>query len=266
MVAMKKTLLELVQDMLEELDGDQVNSIDDTIEATQIATIIANVYFDLIANRVIPEHNELIRLEALGDSTRPNYLKLPSDVDHIPSVFEYNKSVDSPLQYDYREVLWEDPMRFLARTATRDSSSSDIDTVLDINGSTELLIINNKMPDFFTSFDDLHIVCDSYDSALDDTLQASKTRAWAKKIPTVTIVDTFTFDIDSHYFPYLYNEALSRASIAQKSSEHPKAEQWARRHKSFIQSQKYRIEQPNRRPNYGRVGALRRPRTTNRNN
>jgi hypothetical protein len=193
-----------------------------------------------------------VRLTALSDSTKPNYLRIPDNVDHIPDTFEYNKSDDSPIKQEYQDVFWLEPREFLRRIRGLDSSSVDVLVVNDFNGSTELLILNNKMPEVFTSFDDRHLVCDSYDSAIDTTLQASKTRAWAKVIPTVTISDTFTFDIDSHIFPYLYNEALSRASFSQKSTQNPKAEQWSRRHKAFMQSTKDRIEQPNRRNRYGR--------------
>lgn len=249
MVSMKKDLLQMVQDMLEELDGDQVNSIDDTIEATQIANIIATTYFDLIAHRTIPEHKELFRLNALGDSTRPNYLVIPDDVEKIET-FWYNVSDDTKIEY--REMRWEDPTLFLRRVSRRDSTSSVVDTVLDFNGNTELLIFNDKMPTYYTTFDDKHIVVDSYDSTVESTLQNSNSRCYGLKTPTVTITDTFTFDIDADYFPYLYNEALSRVAIAQQKTENPKAEQWSRRHRTTLQSEKNRVEQPNRRPNYGR--------------
>ena len=39
---MKRTLLEMTQDILSAIDADEVNSIDDTVEATQVATIIKN--------------------------------------------------------------------------------------------------------------------------------------------------------------------------------------------------------------------------------
>ena len=41
---MKMTLIELVQDVLNDLDSDEVNHIDDTIEAQQVAQIIKTSY------------------------------------------------------------------------------------------------------------------------------------------------------------------------------------------------------------------------------
>lgn len=251
MASMKRTLLEIVQAIIEDLDSDEVNSIDDTVEATQIANIVANTYFDLIANRDIPEHKELDQLLGLADASFPNYLQLPDDVARAPDLFYYNKSQDG--DKEYRPVLWEDPERFLRRVSNRDSSSSDVTTVVDFNGGTDLLIINNKMPQYFTSFDDKFLVCDSWDEDIDDTLQTSKNRAWVEKVPTISITDTATFDIDSNYFPYLYNESLSRCSLRLKAAADEKAEQWSRRHKNFIQSEKHRFDLPNRRPKYGRT-------------
>jgi len=254
MVAMKKTLLEIVQDILNDLDSDSVNSIDDTIEATQVANIVAQTYFDLISDRVIPEHFELFRLTALSDSERPNYMALPDTVANIHTI-EYNKSNASPILQEYREIFYREPVVFLADTRTRNSSDATIKTVLDFNGSTELLIFNDRMPAFYTSFDNKHIVFDSWLLTTDTTLQASKSRGYGELIPTVTLTDIFTFDFEAKYFPYLVSEAKSRAFSVLHKTLDQKVEQTARRHKSFIQKEKWRFDtqKPNDRRNYGRT-------------
>lgn len=250
---MRRTMLDLVQQILSELDSDPVNSIGETIESAQVAGILENTYYDLIAYRDIPENKELIRLTALSDNTKPNYLKLPSNAARVPAFFEYNKAkADDTNTIQYRKVLWEDQFKFIDRLSSRNSSSANIQIVNDVSAGTELLIKTDKMPDFFTSFDDRHIVCDSFDASVDNTLQAGKTRAWAKVVPSVTMTDSGIFDIDAEYFPYIFNEALSRASVVLKGVGNEKAEQWARRHKSFIQSRKNKFALPNERPKYGR--------------
>jgi hypothetical protein len=45
MATAKMTLLEIVQDVLNDMDSDEVNSISDTVEATQIANICRSVYY-----------------------------------------------------------------------------------------------------------------------------------------------------------------------------------------------------------------------------
>ncbi len=252
MVGMKKTLLEIVQDILNDLDSDSVNSIDDTIEATQVANIVAQTYFDLISDRVIPEHFELFRLVALSDSERPNYMRLPDDVGNIEKVW-YNKSSDG--NQEYKKVHWRDPLDFLRHTSARNSSATDTKIVLDFNASTELLIFTDRMPFMYTSFDNKHIVFDSHDVAIDTSLQAGKSRGYGQLIPTVTLIDGFTFDFETKYFPYLIAEAKSRSFSVLHKTLDSKIEQVARRHKSFIQKEKYRFDpqKPNDRVGYGRT-------------
>lgn len=252
MVALKRDLLAIVQDILNELDSDTVNSIDDTIEATQVAGIIQNVFFDLIANKTIPEHKELFRLDALGDNTRPTYLKLPSTVKSL-DWFKYNKDTDSG-EYQYELLTKLTPLEFMNKVDSRDASASNVYVMPDIVNSTEIMVYNDRMPSYWTTFDDLHIVCDAWDDVEEDTLQQSKNKAYGTLFPTFTLSDTFTMDLDDHLFQYVYNEALSRASENLKGTIHQKGEQWARRHKFFIEADNHRFAQENERVNYGRRG------------
>ena len=68
----KQTLLEMTQNILSDMDSDEVNGIADTTEAMQVATIIRTTYYDLIANRSIPEHRELFQFEGLAESASPS--------------------------------------------------------------------------------------------------------------------------------------------------------------------------------------------------
>jgi len=44
----KMTVLEIVQDILNDIDGDEVNSIDDTLESEQVAQIVKSTYDAII--------------------------------------------------------------------------------------------------------------------------------------------------------------------------------------------------------------------------
>jgi len=252
MVAMKKTVLEISQDILNDLDSDSVSSINDTVESIQVANIVAQTYFDLISDRTIPEHKQLFRLTALSDSLTPTHFSLPDNVANVEKI-EYNKSTDG--DQEYQEIHWRDPLTFLRNTEARDSSATTVTTVLDIDGSTELLVYNDRMPSFYTSFNNKHLVMDAHDVAIDDTLQASKGRGYGELIPTVNLIDTFIFDIEAKYFPYLQAEAKSRAFEILHKTISNKTEQTAKRHKSFIQKEKYRFDtqKPKDVRNYGRT-------------
>ena len=48
---MKYTLLEIVQEILSDMDSDEVNSIDDTVESQQVASIVRSAYMAIMSNR-----------------------------------------------------------------------------------------------------------------------------------------------------------------------------------------------------------------------
>ena len=242
---MKRTLLQIVQNILSDMDSEDVNSISDSIEAEQIASVVRDVYYNMVSTRMIPEHQELIKLVSLSDSTRPTHFKVPDSVKRIDFI-RYNVSTDSDIEF--REIQYIEPLLFL----TLHQDGTNVDTVYDVNGSTPLLVRNDQMPTYYTSFDDLHIVMDSYKSDTDQILAENKTQALGHKIPTFTISDNFTPDLDEVLFPYLIAESKSTCFSLFKSGVDQKIEQAARRQKSYMQSDMYRVKKENKRPYYGR--------------
>jgi hypothetical protein len=236
---MKRTLLELTQSILNDMDSENVNSIDDSDEAAQIASVIRDTYFNLIAARKIPEHNRLIKLTALSDSSRPTYFLYPEHVKEIRR-FDYNG----------REVHWKEPEDFLD-----DMPSFGDDNAVAMSDPTSGITIycrDDKDPQFYTSFDDKYIVCNSYDSLVDTTLQNSKSRCLGTQYPTFSLTDDFIPELDETLFPYLLAEAKSVCFSIFKSGSDPKIEQSARRLKAFVQNDQHRTKLSPSRPQYGR--------------
>jgi hypothetical protein len=132
------------------------------------------------------------------------------------------------------------------------NASSGVLVVPDVNSSISLAIFNDRMPTYYTSFDDLHVVLNAYDAAIDTTLQESKTMAYGTVYPTFTIADNFVPDLDDTMMPFLLAEAKSTCFSLFKSGSDPKIEQAARRLKSYVQNDMYRTKRPNVRNHYGR--------------
>jgi len=242
---MKRTLLQIVQNILSDMDSEDVNSISDSIEAEQIASVVRDVYYNMVSTRMIPEHQELVKLVSLSNSTRPTHFQVPDSVKRIDFI-RYNVSTTSDTEF--KEIQYIEPLLFL----TLHQDGTNVDTVYDVNGNTPLLIRNDQMPTYYTSFDDLHIVMDSYKSDTDQILAENKTQALGHKIPTFTISDNFTPDLDEVLFPYLIAESKSTCFSLFKSGVDQKIEQAARRQKSYMQSDMYRVKKENKRPYYGR--------------
>lgn len=240
---MQRTLLQIVQEIMSDLDSEDVNSISDSVEAGQVASIVETTYRNMITTREIPEHQQLLKLTALSDSAYPTHFEYPTNTKSIDKIWYENEDGD------YQEVCFVEPMEFLDRT---DTLQSNYQTITDKNGGTKLRVGNDADPTFYTTFDDKYIVMNSRDSSEDSTLQESKVRAWGTIYPTFTQSDSFVPDLDASYFPYLIAEAKSAAGSLLKGFSDPKVEQAARRQKSFLQANKHNSSRGNKWSNYGR--------------
>lgn len=240
---MKKTLLEIVKSILNDMDSEDVDSLADSVEAMQVASIVQDTFYNFVSTKQIPEHKELFKLTALSDSDYPTHFKYPASHRKTEKVW-YKDSGGT-----YKEVCFADPEVFLKNT---DGLQENYGLVYDKNGGTELRIRNNQDPTFYTSFDDEYIVMNSYDSTVDSTLQSSKVRAFGYILPTFSITDDFTPDIDDVLFPYLLAESKSTSMSILKGDVNPKVDQAARRQKNFIQNDMFNTERANNWSNYGR--------------
>jgi hypothetical protein len=108
---MKRTLLEMVQSILSDMDSEDVNAISETIEAQQVASVIEDTYYNIVSARDIPEHRQLLKLTSLSDSTRPTHFKYPSNVKQIESL-SYNTAVTGS---GYAEVYYVNPLEFIVK-------------------------------------------------------------------------------------------------------------------------------------------------------
>jgi hypothetical protein len=245
-MAIKKTLLEIVQSILSDMDSEDVNTISDTLEAQQIAGVVEDTFYNIVATRDIPEHHSLIKLTALSDTSYPTHFIFPDNVKAITGLW-YDKSALGTLEYG--DIKWVAPETFLSRT---DGRSSDYVSVADKSAGTNLRIGTAQMPTFYTSFDDEYIVMDSYDNTVDTTLTSSKIRAMGSTIPVFSQTDAYVPDLDATMFPYLIAESKSVCFSLFKGGTDPKIDQAARRQKAYVQNDMYRNKMENKRPQYGR--------------
>lgn len=245
---MKRTLLQMVQSILSDMDSEPVNSINDSIEAQQIASVIEDTYFNMISARMIPEHRQLLKITSLSNNQKPTHFKYP---DRCKEIVRLSYNVDTSGGIDYEEIKYLEPLEFLDSMGSNDTNTI---SVLDQKANTTLIIKNDRMPRYYTSFDDLHIVMDAYDADVESTLQESKTQAYGVVYPLFSLFDTFKPVVDDNMLPYLLAEAKSVCFSLFKSGSDPKVEQASRRLKSYSQNDMYRTRQANKRTSYGRFG------------
>lgn len=253
----KRTLLRMTQDILSSLDSDEVNSIADTTESAQVATLIKTVYEDIISRHSLPEIKTMFELQSSGDINLPVVMYKPENVLDIEFI-KYNKYQTGGQNPLFQEVKYLGLHDFLAHIYNMSTTNSFVHTgqITTSVGTFDIVYSDNKHPDYFTTFDDNTVLFDSYYSDYDSTLQGSKTIGFGVVSQTFTMSDTFVPHLDDRLFSLLFNEAKSLAWAELKQAANQKAEQAAKRGWATLQKTSRSIianeGQLSRLPNYGR--------------
>jgi hypothetical protein len=263
-MSMKYTLLQMTQRILESMDSDEVTTILETPESTVVAKTIEECFYELIGILDLPEHYQLFQLEESAAAT-PVMMTTPTHVRSIDWV-KYDHAAytaDSVVSSNYTDVTFMPLEQFLLRVG---GLNADDDTTVDqyslTNDTGETFTLkywNERMPQFWTSFDDSTILFDAIDMIEDTSLLVDeKTMCWGLVAPTFTQSDSFEAPLDHNQFALLLNEAKSQCFAELKQSVNPKAEQKSRRNLISTQKRKQNIGYPHNLrdfyelPNYGR--------------
>ena len=251
----KPTLLELVQDILSDADGDEVNSISDTIESEQCARVIRDTYLNIVDVQDVKYHETISNLDATSSST-PAQMTRPAGLHSIEWI-KYDKRILVGDDVNMQRVIYMDPLVFIEMTSSRTASDTTVETMA-MTATYNVLIRNDQAPTYFTfleGYDD--IIFDSYDKALETNLQQSKVLAYGVVKPTLTLADGSTPDLPENLFTLLRNEA--RAFYFDVYGGGTTKEVDERKRRSQVRAQRKRhITKGNRDtntgPNFGRRG------------
>lgn len=260
---MKYTLLELTQDILSSMDSDEINSINDTVESQQVVKVIKTVYDDLISRGDLTSNKMLFNLSPSNTLQRPVVMYKPENIDRIDWV-KYNKftSYSSDPAWDYVEYL--PIVQFIEYVQQFNTSDPEVKTFtyVDKGFAFDINYKNNIAPRFYSTFDDKTLIFDSYDTDVDDTLQASKTLCNGFLNTEWKEEDSFVPNLQPQQYALLLNEAKSLAWAELRQTVHTKAETSARRNWRHLQKTRhnspsanfFNAEHPfNKLRNFGRI-------------
>ena len=247
---MKLTLLEIVSDILNDIDGDEVGSISDTIESLQVANIVKSTYLSLSSNKNWSYQRKLFELTASGDNLLPTVMYVPTTYKRVDKI-TYNIRKLTDTRDKYQDITYLEPEEFLYRTNQFNSAASNVLTITDTNGVT-YYVKNDKEPQWYTSFDDVTLVFDSFDIEVDSTLQSNKTQAIGYEQNTFSIDDLFVPSMPDEAFVLLLEESKSAASLKLRQVVDSKAEQRSQEHKRWLSRNDWVVHGGIRYQNYGR--------------
>lgn len=226
----------MTQNILSALDSDPVDSIDETVEAVQVAELIKESYFELISQRDWPFLFALGTLTALGDINNPTRMKIPDTWNKVKWIKYNKKNVEYVPPHSFNDII-----------------SNRIEQAGVVNSSGYVI---NADPQYWTSYDDVYIVFDGYDSATDGTLQSSKTVAYGTQQASWSHTDSFIPNIPEKFFPTLLAEAKSQAFVNLKQQSNVREERKASRGRMAMRNEAWRNEEGeikyNTKVNYGR--------------
>lgn len=211
---MADTLLDLTQEILLECKLDPAGSVNEFEEAEVIAQIIRREYRRLSVEYNLGTSKRLINLESLNNSAYPNYLKIPDDI----SRFDYNT-----IYYDVRqvgetqtketEICYIDRDQFIHELNIRNNDDSNVIVVSDPETGVTLKVVNDKAPTYYTILGDKYVVFDSYDSAIDTTLQQSKNRVLVEQRQELAFDDNALINFAPEVYELLKHRATIKCKI-----------------------------------------------------
>jgi len=146
----KMSLLDIVQDIMSDMNSDEINSINDSVEALQVAQIVKSSYYNIVDGKDFPWFKELFQMSSSGTLNRPTHLTLPENVIDLDWI-KYNCKKQSETRNRYKTILYKTPEEFFNIVNERVSTDSNIQIVSDPTG-IQLNIITNQAPSYFTSF------------------------------------------------------------------------------------------------------------------
>lgn len=249
----KQTLLQMTQDILSDIDGDEVNSITDTIESEQVARVIRDVYYEVTDINDFESLKTLVELDATS-ATTPNVMTRPEGFYGIEFV-KYDKRTTAGANSSYEYVHYMNVDRFLELCHGRDTDDSNVEEVTLSTGHP-IPVRNDTAPTYYTIMDDGddELVFDSYDSNLETNLQQSKSLAYGFKKPTFALSDSTTITLPKHLETLVKARARARVFDLYKDGITPEVDRARRNAEVRAQRQRHTIlnSDNDRGPNYGR--------------
>jgi len=208
---MARTLLYTVQRVLEKLNLDPVNSISDTVDSLLISREAETTFYDLMTRAEWKDKIDLLEATSVSDLEQPTTLLIDADIHNITSL-RYDVTTSSDTK---KVIIWMEPEDFLDMCYTRNSSNNNVQEVKykDI----PLLVYTDKMPTYYTSFDNKYIVLDSYHSDTEDTLIGTKTICYGKRVPVWYQSDEYEIPVQDSLYPLYLSMLASACSIYMNS-------------------------------------------------
>jgi hypothetical protein len=202
----KETLLDFVQDILSDADGDDVNSISDTVESDQCARVIRDVWRQIVSQHDM-EHIKTLKQLTATSGTTPTVMTRPENF-HALEWVRYDSKLAASDPQAYKRISYMDPDSFVEYCSQFSTSATNVEAMTLSTGHI-IPIQNDRAPKYFTimDFGSDELVFDAYNSALETNLQQSKSLAYGTFSQDLVLDDASTIDLPRHLAVLVKREA-----------------------------------------------------------
>lgn len=216
---MAKTVLEVVQNALTAINDDAVSSIYDSPESEDMAALAKEVFEDVSVWDEWPDEFAMVSLYPVSDDAAPTVFKIDNDFRFIENV-QY--LVEEHGRRYFKDIDYLIPLEFIDRSdQMMNEDKAQKSTGYGIKG-THVYVGTEHEPSFFTSFDNRHIIFDSYNSSVERNVQQHKCRVYACRVPEFKIEDNFVLDYPQEYMSLYMAELRVAATYFFNQQDNPR--------------------------------------------
>lgn len=140
-----QTLLNIVQNILSAMSSDEVNSIGDTVESMQVAQIVQNKYYDIVARGDLTLDNQLFQLNPSDTPNIPVLMTLPVGVSRIDWLKYYDTNPADSTQTDQFGAFSHGLNTDLVSTVNWTTTSTTSNTIVS-TGLVTFTVASSTLP------------------------------------------------------------------------------------------------------------------------
>lgn len=243
----KRTILKLVQDLGEGINTDEIDSLAETEEVVRIVNILKQSVQEILDRKTWEFMKDKVRqLDDRVDATQLNTLLIPDDVVLIKCL-RYKD--DNGKFYD---VQYLQACDFIEKLQARTSTQADIDIITNSDG-VELLVKNDIVPQYWTSFDEETITFDAYNLATGSGNLIADSVIIADVMPVTDFTDpTAVLNMPERMETLVFNEALVTCNYRIRQTRDPRADRVARRQGISLRENEHKTNKDKKVRRYGR--------------
>ncbi len=241
----KRTILKLIQDLGAGIGSDEIDTLDETIEASDIMTILEQTYQEVLNRKTWEFMKGHIR-QLDVNATYANVLSIPEDVILIKKI-TYRDATGK-----FVDVQYLSAEEFMMIVQARNTDNANTEAINNADG-VAIHVRTDTAPSYWTSFDEVTVTFDSYDSSVAIENLATDSVIISDVMPVTDFTDPAgVLNIPERMETLVFNEALSTCNYRLRQTADPRTDRIARRQGISLRRNEVKTKTDIKEATYGR--------------